>query len=111
MNPVEPGRPTVGRLDADPPPTGERFDALLDRADARIVHIVSTPSADDTVYDQDDDELVLLLDGGATLEIDGAPHDLEPGTFAWLPAHTPHRVTRCEPGTRWLAVHLSPEGR
>ena len=114
MSPAGPSdrrRPAVGHLDVTPPPTGERFDLLLDDAGTgvRVVHIVSTPPVDDGRYDQDDDELVVVLAGAATLEVDGVGHELVPGAWAWLPAHTPHRLTRCAPGTRWLAVHL-PSG-
>ena len=107
--PADPSRPAVGRLDTTPPSQGERFDALVAHASGtRVEHIVSTPTADDARYDQDHDEWVVLLHGAATLDIDGTAYDLTPGTWAWLPAHTPHRVMRCAPGTRWLAVHLPP---
>ena len=58
-------------------------------------------------YDQDHDEWVIVLEGHATLEVDGATHDLSAGDWWLLPAHTPHRLVRTEPGTSWLAVRSS----
>lgn len=106
MTGVDPAQPHVGRFDTDPPPTGERFDVLVEHGDLTVEHIVSTPTASDELYDQAQDELAVLLAGAAILEIEGTSHQLAAGDWCWLPAHTPHRVIRTEPGTRWLAVHL-----
>ena len=77
----------------------------------RIERIVSSASPDPVVYDQTQDEWVILLEGSATLEIAGEPIDLGPGDHLFIPAHTPHRVlaTRPEPRCVWLAVHLYPD--
>ncbi|MDX3641604.1 cupin domain-containing protein [Streptomyces sp. MB09-02B] len=37
------------------------------------------------------EETVLILEGGATAEIDGGFFDLEPGQATWVPAGVPHR--------------------
>lgn len=57
-------------------------------------------------YDQDEDEWVLLVQGGATLEL-AAPEErveLGPGDYLFIPAHRRHRVERTQPRTVWLAV-------
>lgn len=58
-------------------------------------------------YDQDEDEFVLVVQGGAKLEI--AEHgELSLGAGDWvdIPAHTRHRVIWTDPDgdTVWLAV-------
>ena len=53
---------------------------------------------------QDHDEWVVVLVGGAVLEVDGVAHELGVGDWWLLPAGTPHRVVRTDPGTSWLAV-------
>lgn len=94
---------------------GEAFQALLECRNVRIERIVSAPlraERDDlTVYDQPQDEWVLLLEGEAMLEVDGQPVPLAAGQHLFIPAHTPHRVltTSAEPRCLWLAVHIGPE--
>jgi cupin 2 domain-containing protein len=58
-------------------------------------------------YQQDHDEWVVVLDGAAVLEVDGAAHHLVAGDWWLLPAGTPHRLVHTEPGTSWLAVRSS----
>ncbi|MFA6823083.1 MAG: cupin domain-containing protein, partial [Geobacter sp.] len=64
-------------------------------------------------YDQERDEWVLLLTGGAELQLadEGAARRLEPGDWLHLPAHCRHRVvwTAPEQETVWLAVHWKQE--
>ena len=92
-----------------PTPTGavhgERFHEL-----ARISNVVvedrqaSSPEA--VEYRQGQDEWVVVLEGAAVLEVDGAEVRLARGDWLLLPAATPHRVLITEAGTRWLAVHV-----
>lgn len=58
-------------------------------------------------YDQEWDEWVLLLSGGAVLEFDApqAVETLSPGDWLLIPARRRHRVAKTEHGTLWLAVH------
>jgi cupin 2 domain-containing protein len=56
---------------------------------------------------QDDDEWVMVLAGHAVLEVDDETVELGPGEWVLLPRGTPHRLLRTEPGTSWLAAHLS----
>ena len=89
----------------------EVFTTLLDRPGVRIERIVSagqvTPEAEP--YDQDHDEWLLLLAGGARLWREGAGEcELRPGDALFIAAHVRHRVswTQANPPTVWLAVHL-----
>lgn len=90
----------------------EEFVQTLAESDAvRIERIVSaghaTPPGE--WYDQERDEWVLLVSGGATLRFEGIsdPLVLEPGDHVMIPAGSRHRVERTDSGqkTVWLAVH------
>ena len=59
-------------------------------------------------YRQEQDEWVVVLDGGAVLEVDGQHLELGQGDWVLIPAAVPHRLVETTPGTRWLAVHVHP---
>jgi cupin 2 domain-containing protein len=90
----------------------EVVDLLVERPGLRIERIVSTgqATAQGQWYDQDSDELVLVVDGAARLRIEGEREDrvLSEGDWILLPAHCRHCVTwtRAEPPTVWLAIHF-----
>jgi cupin 2 domain-containing protein len=56
-------------------------------------------------YDQDHDEWAIVLAGGATLDVAGEEIELRALDWVLLPARTPHRLVRTDPGTSWLTVH------
>ncbi len=92
----------------------EKMADILKRPGARIERIVSTgqSSPPGFWYDQAHDEWVILLTGNAGLEIeDEGEETLSPGDYAFLPAHTRHRVnwTDADGPTVWLAVHVGEE--
>jgi cupin 2 domain-containing protein len=93
------------------PEAGEDFLTLLRRPGLHIERIVSSPRPASTLYDQDGDEWVVLLQGEATLELDGEPLTLRAGDHLLIPAHLPHRVlaTSASPRCIWLAVHMQPQ--
>jgi cupin 2 domain-containing protein len=96
-------RGTLGTGDA--PPGGERFVEVARAGGAVVEEIVSSATPDTGLQVQDHDEWVVLLAGRAELDIGGEEHTLGPNDWVLLPAHTPHRGVRTEPGSRWLAVH------
>jgi len=88
----------------------EFFDQIVQNQRVRIERIVSRGqvSPESGWYDQDQDEWVLLLKGGAVIAFaDGTEARLESGDHINLPAHTRHRVSWSAPETEtiWLAVH------
>ncbi|HLU79878.1 MAG TPA: cupin domain-containing protein [Burkholderiaceae bacterium] len=89
----------------------ESFDNLLEVPGLRIERIVSFGQASppDFWYEQEHDEWVLVLQGAASLQVDGqdALVCLQPGDHYWLPAGLKHRVASTDPSgpTIWLAVH------
>ena len=63
-------------------------------------------------YDQETDEWVLLVKGGASLRFfDGREIALMPGDHLLIPHHVRHRVERTDPEgeTIWLAIHFGGE--
>ena len=103
-------RPAQGNLFASLPDAGdgERFDTLFANAACRVERIVSCGHASPPGfwYEQDEDEWVVLLQGGAELGFaNGVRLVLEPGDWIELRAGCPHRVEATAVGTVWLAVH------
>ena len=75
----------------------------------RIERIVSKghTSPDSGWYDQDENEWVLVLTGGAVLLFeDNSSINLKAGDYINIPAHRKHKVTWTDPETEtvWLAV-------
>ena len=91
----------------------EKTENLLASGNFRLERIVSqghaTPPGE--WYDQERDEWVLLLKGGAGLRFEGEPDArvLRPGDAMLIRAHVRHRVEWTEAGgqTVWLALHFS----
>jgi cupin 2 domain-containing protein len=104
----------VGNLFDDIPThlPDELIEVLAQSDHLRIERIVSRghASAEGFWYDQDWNELVLLLSGSARLAFEdtGDAIDLKPGDYLLIPAHRRHRVagTREDTDTVWLAVHF-----
>jgi len=92
--------------------SSESFEDIVSRPGCRIERIVSHGHASPPGfwYDQTWDEWVLLLQGRAALEIEGAQQvlQLRPGDHCMIPARTRHRVESTDAGgaTIWLAVHF-----
>jgi quercetin dioxygenase-like cupin family protein len=98
-----------GSLRADGRPlVGEQFRRLAQVQNVVIEEIVSSALPGSFDYRQDHDEWVVVLDGEAQLDVDGAAVTLVSGDWVLIRAQTPHRVVRTEAGTRWLAVHIHP---
>ena len=89
----------------------ELCQTLLQSPTVRIERILSQGqhSAENTWYDQEQAEWVLLLQGKAKLSfVDAEPVELNPGDYLLLPAHCKHRVdsTASDQVSIWLAVHV-----
>jgi cupin 2 domain-containing protein len=95
--------------DALPPAQGERFEPLLQHRNLVIERIISSAAIAETEFVQEQDEWVLLVQGTAVLDINGATKSLKAGDYVFLPAKTPHTVKQVSAGALWLAVHLHPE--
>ena len=84
----------------------ELFDTILQTPNIRIERIVSygQASPDEFWYDQDENEWVSILEGEATLNIEGEMVVLSKGEFINIPAHAKHRVESTSNPTIWLTV-------
>lgn len=100
-----------GRL-RDPsqaPAEGEELDRLLSVGGVVVEQILSASSSTPSHYRQQHDEWVVVLSGGATLDVDGERCTLVSGEWILLPAGVRHSVLRTEARTSWLAVHVHRE--
>jgi cupin 2 domain-containing protein len=88
------------------PEEGEVFHTLLEHKNIKIERIVSAPPIPDRTFVQGQDEWVLLVRGGATLEVEGAVTKLNPGDYLFIPSGQRHKVLEAKAGTLWLAVHI-----
>jgi cupin 2 domain-containing protein len=104
------GRFSPGNLFATSaaPSSGERFEEVLRCRNVRVERILSSDRPEPTLYVQEHDEWVCLLQGDAELWLDGEPVVLRAGDHVFIPARTPHRVLRTsgEPPCLWLALHI-----
>ena len=91
------------------PDVGETFTRLVDTPGVTIEAIHSSDSPDLVEYHQSYDEWILVMDGRASLDVDGRIIDMSPGDWMLIPAHVPHSVLSTERGTRWITVNIGME--
>jgi len=89
------------------PNIGEEFTTLFENKNIQIVKIVSSDKVEPKEYCQKENEFVFLLEGEATLEIDGKNKTLKKGDYIYIPSNTLHRVIKTQKGTLWLAIHFT----
>ena len=107
MAPIRQGRL---RPPSDAPHHGESHHPLVTTDDGRtqVEQILSGHVDTPVDYLESRPEWVTVLAGGATIEVANERIDLAPGDWVLLPADVPHRLTRVDEGTSWLAFHLDP---
>jgi mannose-6-phosphate isomerase-like protein (cupin superfamily) len=89
------------------PGEGETTAELVHSGGVAIEQILSGELAAPVDYCQEDDEWALVIEGSATLEVEGESIELGAGDWILLPAGVPHRLVRTSPGTSWLTVRWS----
>lgn len=87
----------------------EIFEDIVRSGHVRIERILSQghASPESGWYDQDEDEWVIVLQGGGRLVFDDEQEvELNAGDYVNIPAHKKHRVAWTDPDqvTVWLAV-------
>jgi cupin 2 domain-containing protein len=99
---------TQGRLKepSSAPASGEAISVLATGEGWRVEQIL-TGSLSGPIEDLlDHDEWVVVLAGGAELDVDGEVVTMAAGDWLHLRAGVPHRVRSTEPPTSWLALHV-----
>ena len=89
---------------AEAPVTGETTEVLATAGAAVVEQILGGRLDAPVDYLGTADEWVVVVAGGAELEVAGSPVPLAPGDWLLLPAGTPHRLTATRPGTSWITV-------
>ena len=89
------------------PKNGEDFTTLLEYKNIKIVRIVSSENLEPKVYIQEEDEWVVLLEGKATMLINGEQKILNKGDTLFIPSSTAHEIMDTANGTIWLAIHIT----
>ena len=89
---------------------GEFFELIVESDNLKVERIISDGhnSPSDFWYDQDKNELVIILKGSAILEFENDDKvELNEGDYLIIPAHKRHRVESTDKSqkTIWLAVH------
>lgn len=86
------------------------FDLLQKGDHYRIERVVSVghSSPEGLYYDQENDQWIMLVQGTATLELEGKLVDLKAGDYLFLPKNSKHRIekTSIEPACIWLCVFI-----
>ena len=90
----------------DIPEEGEIFETLLKHKNIQIERIVSSDKIPDKVYEQKEDEWVILLKGNAQLDLAGKVVKMKEGDTLFIPAGQKHKVLKTKSGTVWLAIHI-----
>lgn len=87
----------------------EMVTILTEVAGGRVELIVSSgqTSPEGFMYDQDEDEWVMVLQGNAILEVEDELYELGVGDSLMLTRRTKHRIafTSSNPACLWLAVY------
>ena len=90
-----------------PVPNSEIFTPLFQNQTLKIESIRSWLKAPGEIYDQQEDEWVVLLIGEASLQIDGERLNLRGGDYCFIPRHTRHQVLSTSSDALWLGVFSS----
>ena len=89
------------------PEFGEDFYTLFEDNNLKISKIVSSNKLEKKEYCQKESEFVALLDGEATLEIEGKEITLKKGDTLYIPSFTKHKVLKTSNGALWLAIYFN----
>jgi cupin 2 domain-containing protein len=90
-----------------PTENNELFSILFQNKTLKIESIRSSLKTPGELYDQDQDEWVLLLKGEARIEIINEIRSIRAGDYLFLPKHTLHRVLSTSDNALWLAIFSS----
>lgn len=92
---------------ANPAEGEESFTTLHQIPSLRIEAIRSRLTQPGQLYDQEEDEWVVLIRGTAMLEIEGNAQLLKEGDSLFLKRHVRHRVLSTSDDALWIGVFSS----
>lgn len=91
----------------NPKPDSENFQTLYQTKKIKIEAIRSYLLTPGEIYDQAEDEWVVLIRGTAQLRVENKIVNLEEGESFFLPKHTIHQVLYTSKDALWVAVFSS----
>lgn len=83
----------------------EITDTILKNEKIKIERILSSGQST-AVYDQKEDEWVLVLEGESVLETEGKEISLKKGDHYYIKAHEKHRVLYTSENCLWLCIFV-----
>jgi cupin 2 domain-containing protein len=89
------------------PHSGEHVERLLELHGVVVEQILSGTLEAPVDYREEHDEWVALLEGRASLVVDGENVELNSGDWLFLPARVEHTLVTTAPGSSWLAIHVT----
>jgi len=92
---------------AKPREDNESFVTLHETPTLKIEAIRSRLTHPGELYDQEEDEWVLLIRGTAELEVEGNIRRLKEGDCFFLQRHTRHRVLKTSDDALWIGIFSS----
>lgn len=90
-----------------PAENSEHFSTLFQNHSLKIEAIRSWLKTPGDIYNQEEDEWVLLLIGEASLQIGDQRLNLIRGDYCFIPRHTEHRVLSTSEDALWLGIFSS----
>lgn len=88
----------------------ELIETILSNKNLTVNKIISphAPNGFETIYIQDDNELVFLIQGVAHIDMQSKTIKLQKGDYLYIPKNEKHRIsfTSKEPLAIWLCIHF-----
>lgn len=91
----------------EPNENREIFTTLFQNNSLKIESIRSWLKTPGELYNQEEDEWVLLLVGDAKIALKDTEANLQAGDYFFIPRHTLHRVLSTSKDALWLGVFSS----
>jgi cupin 2 domain-containing protein len=91
----------------NPGENSEIFSTLFQNDVLKIESIRSWLKVPGEMYNQTQDEWVLLLSGEAHIQIETDEITLKSGDYLFIPKHTPHQVLSTSENALWLGIFSS----
>lgn len=94
-------------LKEEPQKNSEIFSILFQNNSLKIESIRSWLKEPGEIYNQEEDEWVLLIQGKAKLKIEDQIFELSSGDYCFISKHTPHQVLSTSKNALWLGIFSS----